>query len=190
MSDPTDPHRQVPAIRVFPSSSSDVQEERVAVSRVIARLSVTYAEFVNLQVDPWESHFYEANRGFQQGIEAMSQYDVVVGIFWKRLGTPLSTQQMRRADGSAYESGTVFEIETALESSAITGRPSVLVFRRTSPVLFTEQGVDAERAQKIAFAVTSWRSSRWIACCNARSAAVIVTPPKAYWICHAAEISP
>ena len=30
---------------------------------------------------PWESHFYEANRGFQQGIEAMSQYDVVVGIF-------------------------------------------------------------------------------------------------------------
>ena len=150
MSDPTDPHRQVPAIRVFPSSSSDVQEERAAVSRVIARLSVTYAEFVNLQVDPWESHFYEANRGFQQGIEAMSQYDVVVGIFWKRLGTPLSTQQMRRADGSAYESGTVFEIETALESSAITGRPSVLVFRRTSPVLFTEQGVDAERAQKIA----------------------------------------
>ena len=150
MSDPTDPNRQVPAIRVFPSSPSDVQDERAAVSRVIARLGVTYAEFVDLQIDPWESHFYEANRSFQQGIEAMSQYDVVVGVLWKRIGTPLSTQQLRRADGSAYESGTAFEIETALESAAIGGRPSVLVFRRTTPVLFTEQGVDAERAQKSA----------------------------------------
>jgi hypothetical protein len=57
--------------------------------------------------------------------------DIVGGILWVRIGTPLPLD-MARPDGRRYESGTVYELETAAESYRARGTPDLVVYRRTS----------------------------------------------------------
>ena len=57
--------------------------------------------------------------------------DIVVGILWARIGTPLPLDKAR-PDGRRYESGTVYELETAAESYRARGTPDLVVYRRTS----------------------------------------------------------
>jgi len=55
----------------------------------------------------------------------------VVCLIWSRLGTRLPGGFPRRADGTAYESGTVYEYETARAASRLTGgkQPDLFMFR-------------------------------------------------------------
>ena len=78
----------------------------------------------------------------------MDAFDLVVGILWKRVGSELPPDRFSRPDGSPYESGTVYEIETALDASRRSGRPSVYVFRCKRPITYSAERVDEERAQK------------------------------------------
>ncbi|HLN08812.1 MAG TPA: AAA family ATPase, partial [Xanthobacteraceae bacterium] len=57
--------------------------------------------------------------------------DIVVGILWARIGTVLPLDKVR-PDGRCYESGTVYELETAAESYRARGVPDLVVYRRTS----------------------------------------------------------
>src|SRR5262249_22579606 len=91
--------------------------------------------------------FYEASRTFQEQIASTADFDLVIAILWKRIGTELPPDFYHRADGSAFESGTVLEIESALESSTKDGRPSVFVFRKTAPVVFSKENVEQEKLQ-------------------------------------------
>ena len=50
-------------------------------------------------------------------------------------------------DGSAYESGTVFELEFAIAASEEAGKPLVYLFRKTAPVQFSAGTVDEDRRQ-------------------------------------------
>jgi WD40 repeat protein len=136
-------------IKVFLSSPGDVALEREAGNRVIARVGGIYQKHIIFRLERWEAHFYEATRSFQEGIAAMDTFDLVIGILWKRIGTELPPGKFRRPDGSAFESGTVYEIESALAAyKAQPNGPSVYVFRKTEPVLYTAAGVDEERRQK------------------------------------------
>ena len=78
----------------------------------------------------------------------MEAFDIVVGILWKRIGSELPPDRFSRPDGTPYESGTVYEIETALAASRRSGRPSVYVFKSQRPITYTAERVDEERAQK------------------------------------------
>ena len=138
----------LPRISVFVSSPSDVMPEREIVERVVARLDGIWGVHVRLGVKRWERDHYEAVRSFQESIGEMAAFDIVLGILWKRLGSPLPHDRFHRADGSSYESGTVFELETAIACSEKHGRPAAYVFRKTEPVTFTERGVDEERPQR------------------------------------------
>jgi WD40 repeat protein len=120
-------------VRIFPSSPTDVQPEREAAERVTARLSGIYRVHVALELDRWENRFFEAGAGFQEQIDEMAAFDVVIGILWKRIGSELPPDRFKRADGTAYESGTVYEIETAIEADRRHGRPAVYVFRCDRP---------------------------------------------------------
>src|SRR4030095_11497816 len=60
-----------------------------------------------------------------------AEADVVICILWSRLGTRLPAQ-FTRADGSRYESGTEYEFEEPLEGFRKTGKPDLLVYRRTA----------------------------------------------------------
>jgi len=133
--------------RVFLSSPGDVQPEREAAERVVRRLSGIYSAHVDLRLERWEPRFYEATKSFQQQIESTADFDLVVAILWKRIGTELPPDLFRRPAGSAFESGTVLEIESALESSAGSGRPAVFVFRKTAPVVFSKEHFEQEKRQ-------------------------------------------
>ena len=135
-------------VLVFLSSPTDVQPEREAAERVVGRLGGVFAAHVELALERWEHRFYEASKGFQEAIAAMETFDLVVGILWKRIGSELPPDRFVRSDGSAFESGTVYEIETALAASRRSGQPPVYVFKSTRAVTFTEERVEEERAQK------------------------------------------
>ncbi len=133
--------------RIFLSSPTDVQPEREAAERAVRRLAGIYASHVDLRLERWEPHFYQATRSFQEQIESIANFDLVVGVFWKRIGTALSGEIYCREDGTPFESGTVFEIESALEASAQHGKPLVFVFRKVAPIQFFKETVEAEKLQ-------------------------------------------
>ncbi len=70
----------------------------------------------------------------QLGLPKPSECDIVVVIFWSRMGTPLPAQY-RKKDGSRYQSGTEWEYEDAISANEQTGRPEVLLYRRIESVL-------------------------------------------------------
>ncbi|NGZ09588.1 MAG: hypothetical protein CV088_09390 [Nitrospira sp. LK70] len=135
-------------INIFLSSPTDVQPEREAAERVVARLGGIYAAYVELSLERWERRYYEASKGFQESIAEMKFFDLVIGILWKRIGSELPPDRFRRSDGRIFESGTVYELETAVAANHGSGRPTVYVFKSTGPVTYTAERVDEERAQK------------------------------------------
>jgi WD40 repeat protein/tetratricopeptide (TPR) repeat protein len=57
--------------------------------------------------------------------------DIVVGILWARIGTKLPPGRTR-ADGSAYASGTEYELDEAARCYRERGTPDLLVYRKIS----------------------------------------------------------
>jgi hypothetical protein len=141
---------QIPKVRIFLSSPSDVAPERESADRIAMRLNGIYSAHVEISLERWEHKFYEATKTFQAAIEAMAKFDVVVGILWKRIGTELPDSFLR-PDGTPYESGTAYEIETAIAAKRLTGRPAVYVFNKTAHVFFDSERFAEERSQKDTF---------------------------------------
>ena len=140
---PLPPHN----LRIFLSSPTDVMPEREIAERAVMRLDGIWQAHVRLSVVRWERGFYEAIKSFQDAIGDMAAYDLVIGILWKRIGSKLPPDVYLRADGTAYESGTVFEIESALACGKDNGRPPVYLFRKTAPVTFAAETVEDETRQ-------------------------------------------
>ena len=74
---------------VFVSSPIDVAPERGRVQAVAAKLNREYEGLVRFETVLWEEHFYKADRSFQPQIPEAVACDVVVSIFWTRIGTEL-----------------------------------------------------------------------------------------------------
>ncbi len=144
-SDPLDSSGR--SLEIFISSPTDVLGEREIAERVIARLDGMWSAHVRLHAERWERRHYHAAKSFQEAIGNMGTFDLVVGILWKRIGSPLPSDRFRRADGSSYESGTIFELESAIAASETGGKPLVYLFRKTAPVLFSASSVDEDRHQ-------------------------------------------
>jgi WD40 repeat protein/ABC-type iron transport system FetAB ATPase subunit len=138
---------ELPRVRVFLSSPADVAPERDIAERAVVRLAGIWKDYLRLELKRWERDHYEAVRSFQAAIGEMAEYDIFIGILWKRIGTSLPVDEFRRPDGSPYESGTVFEIEMAIASGAKQGRPKVYVFRSTAPVLFAAETAEQDQRQ-------------------------------------------
>ncbi|HNP62819.1 MAG TPA: tetratricopeptide repeat protein [Woeseiaceae bacterium] len=119
-------------LRIFISSPGDVFEERAIANRVIERLQSEYIGKVVLESVLWEHEPLVATSTFQHQIVKPSEADIVVAILWSRLGTKLP-KEFVRADGSRYESGTEFEFEEAIEGFRKSGKPDLLVYRKTAP---------------------------------------------------------
>jgi HEAT repeat protein len=68
------------------------------------------------------------------GLPKPSDCDIVVVIFWGRMGTPLPDSYVK-PDGSHYLSGTEWEFEDALEASKQKDRPKILLYHRTGNIL-------------------------------------------------------
>src|SRR5262245_39969983 len=123
-------------IRVFVSSPADVMAERERVDRIASRLNAAFAGAVEIQTLRWETEYYTADSTFQRQIADPGACDVVVSLFWQRLGSELPPDFDRMRDGRPYPSGTVYELVKALQASAQSSRglPHVFVYRKIADV--------------------------------------------------------
>jgi tetratricopeptide (TPR) repeat protein len=139
---PDTPARKV---TVFVSSPKDVAPERGRVQAVAAKLNREHEGLVHFETVLWEEHFYTADKSFQPQIPEAVASDVVVSIFWTRIGTELPADFPRMANGKSYPSGTAYELLTALEASKAKGVPDVYVFRKIADGTLP---MDAERRRQ------------------------------------------
>jgi tetratricopeptide (TPR) repeat protein len=134
--------------RIFLSSPGDVQVERNRSQTVVDRLNAEYAGQPIFSMKRWEQSYYSATGSFQDQIPDPGEHDIVVFIFWKRLGTDLPPA-FNRPDGSS-RTGTEYEFELARDARERSpdSLPDILVYRKTAKITFEEESVDIERAQK------------------------------------------
>lgn len=125
--------------RIFVSSPGDVDQERRRVDRVIERLNTEFTGTVEFEAVRWETRFYKADAGFQAQIARSTECDIVIGIFWSRLGSPLPIDFEPTGDGNQWPSGTAYELMTAIAARR-KGRPlpDVYVFKKTAGVLIPD----------------------------------------------------
>jgi len=77
--------------RLFVASPGDVKTERDALSRVVTEINQTHGSPLgySVQILRWETHATPSG-GRPQGVinEQIGNYDLFVGIMWRRFGTP------------------------------------------------------------------------------------------------------
>jgi tetratricopeptide (TPR) repeat protein len=134
--------------RIFLSSPGDVFPERSRARAVIDRLNSEHPGQALFSLTRWEESYYSATGTFQDQIASPGEHDIVVFIFWKRLGTDLPPFY-NRVDGTS-RTGTEYEFEEARDARERRPDqlPDILVYRKTAKVLFSEESLDIERAQK------------------------------------------
>lgn len=147
----------VRVVKIFVSSPVDVAPERGRVQAVTAKLNRDYDGTVRFDTVLWEDHFYKADRSFQPQIQRPDACDILVSIFWTRVGTELPTDFARMPNGKPYPSGTAYELLTALEASKEKGLPDVYVFRKTADA--TLPTADTERRRQAETHSMRWRRS-------------------------------
>ncbi|MEM6282064.1 MAG: DUF559 domain-containing protein [Chloroflexota bacterium] len=143
--------------KVFLSSPGDVGMERSIVREVIDTMNQhPFMKRMQITLDlvawdtPGQFIPFMANEIPQESVNAAMELpeecDIVIVIFWSRMGTPL-TQDMTKEDGTSYLSGTEWEYHNALEGYQKSGtKPRVLVYRRTQPPSITV--TDITKAQE------------------------------------------
>ena len=117
-------------LRIFISSPGDVAEERVIANNLVRRLSDEYAERLWIEPVFWEHEPLLATHTFQKQIPPPQDCEVVVCILWSGIGTRLPAD-ITRPDGSTYATGTEYEFEDAADGFGKSGRPELLVYRKT-----------------------------------------------------------
>ncbi len=126
-------------VRIFVSSPSDLDHERALLKEICARLRQEYLSYFEVQPVLWEEEALTADRNFQDGILRPADCDIVVVVLWTRLGTPLPEEPYQGM------TGTQWEFVNAVEASARSGQPEVLVYKKTKPKLVDITNAEATR---------------------------------------------
>ncbi|MBK8028791.1 MAG: hypothetical protein IPK17_04625 [Chloroflexi bacterium] len=131
-------------IRVFLSSPGDVADERAIALKVFDRLNEDplLRDQITIRVVAWDKPGADApllatmtpQEAISAGLPKPSECDIVIVIFWSRMGTPLPIEYAK-PDGSRYLSGTEWEYYDAYNMAKAQGKPLLVVYRRTQPVL-------------------------------------------------------
>jgi formylglycine-generating enzyme required for sulfatase activity len=82
----------------------------------------------------------------KKGLPTPAECDVVIVIFWARMGTPLP-DDWKKTDGSRYLSGTEWEYLNALKAAEKNGEPAILVYHRTEKIILDPD--DPDRGLKL-----------------------------------------
>lgn len=125
-------------LRIFVASPGDVSEERDIVSVVVEELRRTIGNIrkIELETVRWETHAWPDVGADAQDVinREIGKFDVLVGIMWKRFGTPTKRST----------SGTGEEFEKAYDLFVAHGRPKIMFYFRKTPFYTTS---DKELAQ-------------------------------------------
>ena len=123
-------------------------QERRRVDLLAQRLNAEYGATVRFETIRWETTYYKAHTTFQSQIPEASQCDIVVAIFWSRLGTELPSGFATMPDGEPYPSGTAYEVLSAIQARATQETPDVYVFKKTAePMISLSDGKKLEVAR-------------------------------------------
>lgn len=121
---------QVQILRIVVASPGDVQGERNALSTVVEELNrgIAADRGVRFELARWETDAYpgfhpEGPQGLIDPILRIETCDILIGIFWKRFGTPVSDAQ----------SGTEHEFRLGYEAWKREGRPQLMVYFNQRP---------------------------------------------------------
>jgi len=129
-------------LRVFIASPSDVSEERDIVSLVVSELRRTHGDALNVELESvrWETHAWPDIGADAQDVinNQIGQYDIFVGIMWKRFGTPT-----KRAS-----SGTGEEFDRAYDFFTRFNRPKIMFYFRRTP-FYTSNVEDWSQFRKV-----------------------------------------
>lgn len=126
----------LPVLRVFLSSPGDVREHREFVVKALLKLRARYVRDLSIDWYHWDMPGAQAPMSYAETPQdSISRYgclprdcDLTIVLLWSRIGTPLPADKLRR-DGTRFESGTVWELEDALE-----GGKEAFVYRCTRKV--------------------------------------------------------
>jgi formylglycine-generating enzyme required for sulfatase activity len=131
-------------LRVFLASPGDVGDERALARQVLEHLAYDplLRGKVIFEVVAWDQPGGEVpmlatmtpQAAIAAGLPKPSVCDIVVAVFWSRMGTPLP-DEYRKPDGTRYLSGSEWEYLDALNAAGPTGRPAILVYRRIEEFL-------------------------------------------------------
>jgi len=117
-------------LRIVVASPGDVQAERDALATVVEELNhgLCQERGVRLDLVRWETDTYpgfhpEGPQGLIDPILRIPNCDLLIGIFWKRFGTPTHDAQ----------SGTEHEFLTAYHAWQQHGRPQIMVYFNQRP---------------------------------------------------------
>ena len=138
-------------IRVFLSSPGDVSDERNIVLQVIDHVSYlpSLRNNVSFEIVAWDKPGADTpllatktpQEAINEGLPKPSECDIVIVLFWGRMGTPLPSI-FKKGDGSRYWSGTEWEFNDAYQAAQRTGYPLLVVYRRTDDILFNPKDTD------------------------------------------------
>ena len=128
-------------VRIFISSPGDVREERDLLEDVITNeLQPTIGKQLGLYLHPmrWEKMVTPHMGDIQKNVfKEMGEYDIFVGLFWKRFGTPTSE----------HESGSEAEFRDAYRKwEEDRSRPILMYFREKA---FSPNLEDLEQYAKV-----------------------------------------
>ena len=117
-------------LRVVVASPNDVQQERDVLDDVVTEVNrgVAADRGIRLEVTRWETDAYpgfhpEGAQGLIDPVLRITDCDLLIGIFWKRFGTPTSDA----------ESGTEHEIQMAYDAWKRSGAPQIMVYFNERP---------------------------------------------------------
>jgi hypothetical protein len=120
-------------LRIFVASPGDVSQERDIVSVVVQELRRTIGDIRNVELEAirWETHAWPAVGKDAQNVinTQIGEYDVLVGVMWKRFGTPTKHSN----------SGTGEEFELAYDYFTKYQRPKIMFYFRTAPFYTTNE---------------------------------------------------
>lgn len=122
--------RQVRLLRVVVASPADVMQERKVLDTVIADLNRGLAadRGVRLELLRWETQAFpgfhvDGPQGLIDEVLGIEDCDVLIGIFWKRFGTPVPDAG----------SGTEHEFRKAYEAWQRQQRPAIMMYFNQKP---------------------------------------------------------
>lgn len=128
--------RTIPLIRIFLSSPGDVQDERKLALNEIENLvnRRVFREKVAFRVVAWDKPSsgtvlrarMTPQEAINLGLPKPSECDIVIVLFWSRLGSPFTL------NGIKYESGTHYELLDALNVSG----PEIVIYHRSEKITF------------------------------------------------------
>lgn len=121
-------------IKLIVVSPGDVRKERETLDKVVNNLNKLLSPYLGLQIETfrWETDSYpgfhlDGPQGLIDELMQIEKSDIVVGIFWKRFGTPTKDAA----------SGTEHELKKAYQVWQASGgkRPHIMVYFKNEPYM-------------------------------------------------------